>query len=166
MMAKRLPSQPAAPAALRKRRPAPGGTIVQQFSHLLNRLAWCVLPIEEFVVVWRNATPAERRRRRPEIWRRFKAQRDDPVTRQRMKIVFDDAEIVTLLGTPRLGSLEAVLVPSTLPLQPKSQWGGPCGRAWRRAAALARAIAGIRLQSLPPVPRDLASAIAGGEAGA
>jgi len=49
---------------------AKGGTPAQRFSHLFNRLAWCVVSTEEFLI-WRHATPAERRRRRPEIWLRF-----------------------------------------------------------------------------------------------
>jgi hypothetical protein len=117
-----------------------GGTLAQQFSHLLNRLAWVTLPTPQFLAC-RNATPAERRRRRGEIWARFKVERDDPVTRERLKIVFDDDEIVTLLGSPRLGSLEVVLPPS--------------------ASALALAIAGVGLKSQPPLPCNLASAIAG-----
>jgi hypothetical protein len=136
---------------LRKRCPAPGGTAAQQFSHLVNRLAWVTLPIEKFLV-WRNATPAARRRRRDEIWGRFKVQRDDPVTRpaliERLKIVFDHDEIVTLLGSPRLGALEAVLPLALRPLL-------------RPPSPLARAIAGIGLESLPPLPFNLASAIAG-----
>jgi hypothetical protein len=91
---------------------AKGGTPAQRFSHLSNRLAWCMLSTEEFLI-WRHATPAERRRRRPEIWLRFTTQRDDPLTRpallDRLQVVVDRDELgvltdegLSLLSWPRL----------------------------------------------------------------
>jgi hypothetical protein len=100
---------------------------------------------------WRNGTPAERRRRRGEIWRRFTTERDDPATRpallDRLKVVFDNSEIVTLLRVGRLGALEIVL-PSALVPQPRPSWG-PWGRPWRRPSPPARALVGVGLSPAP-----------------
>jgi hypothetical protein len=63
-------------------------------------------------------------------------------------------------------SASGVLLPVVLrrrgppPFPPR--WGGPWDKtSWRRPSPLARAIAGIGLETLPPMPRDLASAPAG-----
>jgi hypothetical protein len=145
------------------RRRFPGGTPAQQYSFLLTRLAWVALPTPEYLV-WRNGTPAERRRRRGDIWQRFVEQRDNPATRpaliNRLAFVSENPEFVTLLGLTRIGALETVLPPA-LPRQPRWQWGGPWGRPWRRPSGLAWALAGIGVENLQPLPRDLANIIAG-----
>jgi hypothetical protein len=150
------------PAQFRKRKPAPGGTAAQQFAHFLDRLAWRALPTEEFLG-WRHATPTKRRRRRGEIWQRFVEQRDNPATRpaliDRLKVVFDNDEIVILLRVGRLGALEIVLPPALAP-QPRPLWGGPWGRPWGRSSPLARALAGIGVPSAS-AGQDLAAILAG-----
>jgi len=137
-------------AGVRKRRRFVGGTPSQQFAHMIDRLAWVALPIAEFLV-WRKATPGQRRRRRAEIWRRFGQLREHPQTRpaliERLAIVFTNAEIAALLARRLgLGSLDCALPPALRPpLRPR--WGGPWNRTpWRRPSPLARAIAGVGVE--------------------
>ena len=150
------------PAGFRKPRPAPGGKPGQQLAHLLDRLAWCALPTQEFLR-WRHATPAERRRRRGEIWRRFTTERDNPATQpaliDRLCIAFNGPEIVALLSSTGLGALEIALA-AALALPPRPQPGGPWGRPWDYLSPLARPLAGIGVRSVP-AGQDLAAILAG-----
>jgi hypothetical protein len=196
----------------------PGGDGNHQFTQLLDRLIFAVLPTEEFVHP-RGLTKPQRRRLRwsGKIWQRFAQQRGDPATRlalvERMhRAQMTDFEIETLLvartmreawGTVLLTAVrpaaEANPQSSPLPLNLLAdvfgaengplqiqamlsasggllpvvlrrggpppfppRWGGPWDKTlWRRPSPLARAIAGIGLETLPPMPRDLASATAG-----
>jgi hypothetical protein len=146
---------------VRKRRRFHGGTWAQQFSHMIDRLAWAALPIEEFLV-WRKATPRHRRRRRAEIWARFAQLREHPQTRsaliEKLRIVFTDAEIASLLARRLgLGSLDCALPPALRP-PPRPCWGGPWNKTpWRRPSPLAWAIAGVGLPALAPSPTSLAA---------
>ena len=115
-----------------------GGTPNQQYGLLVQKLAWVVFDTAEFLQ-WKNSSAEHRRRRRDEIWARFVAMRDNPVTTSsvfdRLRICFDEREIAVLR---QAGALKRQARPS---------WGGPWGRPWDRPLperlALVKALAGV-----------------------
>jgi hypothetical protein len=132
---------PASPRNPRRRQWKRRGEPAQQLTVLIDRLALAVLPLAEHLV-WRASSRAKQRRRWPEIYDRFAAQRGTSVTRpmliERMLRVarFDGAELGALVG---LGVLESVLPPPP---------------------PLAQAMAGTGLPRLPYCP-SLVAAMAG-----